>query len=54
LARNRGGRMFFCASEDNFEHYIKECEEIRMRRDSFEELRKDKDEIVRNLRGEKI
>jgi len=25
-----------------------------MRRDSFEELRKDKDEIVRNLRGEKI
>jgi len=50
LGIEEGGCLFY-ESEDNLEHYVKECEETRS---SFEELWKDKDEIVRNLWGEDL
>ncbi len=50
LGIEEGGCLFCGESEDMskicLEHYVKECEETR---GSFEELGKDKDEIVRNL-----
>jgi len=50
LGIEEGGCLFCSESEDMskicLEHYVKECEETR---GSFEELGKDKDEIVRNL-----
>ncbi|KYQ52562.1 hypothetical protein ALC60_08278 [Trachymyrmex zeteki] len=36
--------LFCDKGEDNLEHYVKECEEVR---DSFQELGIDKDEIIK-------
>jgi len=51
LRIEEGGCLFCDASEDSLEHYVKEYEETR---GSFEDLGKNKDEIVRNLWGEDL